>query len=68
MSKGGNAVHFERWSMMEHGSGIVYSIDGTIITDGDRSGLDYLTRLEPLSEPGWYYYEEDYNEWRNRRN
>jgi len=68
MGKGGNAVHFQRWSMLENGSGIAYSIDGTIITDGDRSGLNYLTRLKPLSEPGWYYYEEDYNKWRNRRN
>jgi len=67
MDKTGNAVHFERWSMMEHGGGIAYSIDGTIITDGDRSGLDFLTRLEPLSEPDWYYYEVNYTEWRRRR-
>jgi len=68
MDKMGNAVRFQRWSIFECRSGIVYSIDGTVLTADGSDGLDYLTRLESLSEPGWYYYEEDYNEWRVRRN
>ena len=40
-------------------SGIAYSINGE-----DEPKLTYLTKIEPLSEDGWYYYESDYNEWR----
>jgi len=42
-------------------SGIAYSIDGR-----EPTGINFLTRLEPLSAPNWYYYEDDYNEWRDR--
>ena len=26
--------------------------------------ISFLTKLEPMSEDGWYYYEADYNKWR----
>ena len=61
IGKRGNTVHFQRWSNRHNGRGIVYSIDGTEPTDAD---LQYLTRAEPLSVLGWYYYEEDVREWR----
>lgn len=51
-------VYFQRWSDLDCGSGIVYSIDGS------SPKLEMLTKLEPLSDENWYYYEEDYNEWR----
>jgi len=59
----GNTIHFLRWSIRNAGRGVVYSIDGSEPTESD---LDFLTRLEPLSVPGWYYYEEDVREWRQR--
>ena len=46
-------IHFQRWSNLDKGRGIAYSIDGSEPT------LQFLTKLEPLSEPNWYYYEED---------
>ena len=52
-------ISFEKWAMFEKDRGIVYSINGK-----DEPTLPYLTKLEPLSKTGWYYYEEDYNEWR----
>ena len=61
IGKDGNTIHFQRSTVFrDFGSGVVYSIDGSEPT------LQYLTKLEPLSEPNWYYYEEDVNEWRIR--
>jgi hypothetical protein len=58
ISKKGNTIHFQRSTVFRNfGSGIAYSIDGS------EPILQYLTKLEPLSEPNWYYYEEDFNEW-----
>jgi len=59
IAKSDNSVHFLRSSpTMDFGSGVVYSIDGSEPT------LEILTKLEPLAEPNWYYYEQSYNEWR----
>lgn len=58
ISKEGNTVYFQLWSGLDDGRGVAYSIDGS------PPILQFLTRLEPLSELNWYYYEEDYNEWR----
>jgi hypothetical protein len=55
-----NNISFVRSSSLDAGSGVVYSIDGS------EPQLQFLTRLEPLEEPNWYYYEEDFNEWRER--
>lgn len=60
IGKDGNTIHFQRWSNLDNGRGITYSINGNEPT------LQFLTKLEPLPEPNWYYYEEDYNEWRIR--
>jgi len=61
IGKDGNTIHFQRSTVFrDFGSGVVYSIDGNEPT------LQYLTKLEPLSEPNWYYYEEDVIEFRKR--
>jgi len=59
----GNFIIFLRWRNMDNGRGIVYSIDRTL---PDESVLSFLTRLEPLPYEGWFYYEEDFNEFRLR--
>ena len=60
ISKNGNTIIFQRWSNLDNGRGITYSVDG------NEPEVQFLTRLEHLSEPNWYYYEEDFNEWRIR--
>ena len=58
VTKDGNTISFLRWTrLMDFGSGIAYSIN-----EVDDPVLQYLTKLDPLSEKRWYYYEEDYNE------
>jgi len=57
----GNTIYFEKWILFEDIHGIAYSIN-----EGKEPTLQFLIKLEPLSENGWYYYEEDYNEWRTR--
>jgi hypothetical protein len=56
-----NTVEFLRWSNKDNGRGAVFSIDGEI---PDEASLTFLTHIEPLTEPNWYYYEEDFNEWK----
>lgn len=60
IGKDGNTIHFQRWSNLDNGRGVAYSVNGNEPT------LQFLTKLEPLTEPNWYYYEENYNEWRTR--
>lgn len=62
IEKDGNTIYFQRWSNLDKGRGIVYSIND------NEPILQFLTKIEPLPEPHWYYYEEDYNEWRERNN
>jgi len=79
MHKVNNIITFLRSTRGRHfGNGIVYSIDGVEPNYGvdTRSPLYgsarmptqimYLTRLEPLSKPNWYYYEANFREWRIR--
>jgi len=63
ITKKENAVIFIRWSGRNVGRGVVYSINGQTPTE---SALHFLTRIEPLSAEGWFYFEEDFNEWRLR--
>ena len=55
-----NTIHFQRWSNMDSGCGIAY------VTNGDVPKLQFLTRLKSLPKKNWYYYEENYNEWRKK--
>jgi len=77
VKKSGNGISFARWSGKDVSKGVVYSIDGCVpdksTFDGyssNEAAFDFLTKIEPLAEDGWYYYEEDYNRWevRNRSN
>jgi len=66
ITKKDNVVVFDVWRRLigsEFDAGFVYSVDGS----GDLSALQFLTYQRPLSKENWYYYEEDYNEWRNNR-
>lgn len=58
IGKKANTIYFQIWSNLDAGRGIAYSLDGEQIT------LQFLTKSEPLSEENWYYYEEDFNEWK----
>ena len=64
VAKEGLCIDFSRGSFVEFYYGIAYSIDGHV---PDESSIQFLTMIEPLSENGWYYYEEDYNKWREFR-
>lgn len=51
----GSTVYFILWTRFtDAGCGIAYTTE-----DSPESDLTYLTYLEPLSEPGWFYYVED---------
>ena len=63
ISKRGNVIDFLSWSTRNHGRGIVYYIDGNI--PGDQEFM-WLTEIEPLSIDNWYFYVENFNEWRTR--
>ena len=65
IGKRGEGIFFMRWSTRERGRGIVYSINRTT---PDESMITFLTELEPLTEDGWYFYVDDFNEWRRQNN
>ena len=56
--KEGNTIVFQITSKLDYGAGIACTISNSV------PSLRYLTYYESLSEDGWYYWEEDYNEWR----
>lgn len=61
ISKYNTTIEFVLWTRFRDvGCGVAYSSIENILP-----GVDYCTELVPLSEPGWYYYVADYNEWRN---
>ncbi len=64
IDKDGNVISFKRWANKNVGRGVAYSIDGSEPTEDE---IQYLTLIEPLEEAGWYYYEEDLNEWKARK-
>ena len=62
IEKRNNAIYFQRWSIRNHGRGIVYSIDRNT---PDETAITFLTEIEPLSKENWYFYVADFNVWRN---
>lgn len=52
ITKEENGIYFQRWSNRDYGRGVVYSIDG------EQPKNELITKLEPLLEVNWYYYEE----------
>lgn len=61
IGKESNTIYFEKWGLGEDRHGIAYSINGE-----DEPVLQFLVKLEPLSEAGWYYYNDNYKKYRNR--
>lgn len=60
ISKNDSFVSYQKWSNLDAGSGFVYSYNG------EKPSLQFMTKLIPLNEIGWYYYEEDFNEWKKQ--
>lgn len=58
ISKNGNTISFLLWSNLDAGRGIAYTLDDSPPT------LQFLTKSEKLKKENWYYYEEDFNEWK----
>lgn len=60
IGKDHNTIFFQKWSFLEKDRGIAMSIDK------DKSpAVEFIIKSEPLSEAGWYYYEADYEKYRN---
>jgi len=66
ISKYSDKVIFLVWSTIDHGRGIVYSLTGETPQENEN-GLTFLTELEPLSTENWYFYVENFNEWRRKQ-
>ncbi len=55
-----NAIKFLRWRRFnDFGAGLIYAIN-----DESEPSVTYQTEMTSLSKDGWYYYEEDFNEWK----
>ena len=61
IGKNGNTVFFEKWNFLQKERGIAVSVNKK-----EPPSVEFLIKSEPLSEIGWYYYEADYEEYRNR--
>ena len=60
IDKHDNTIIFLQWmGVQDIGCGIAYSINHIDYPSGE-----FFTELVPLSEPGWYYFVYDYNQWR----
>ena len=59
-----STVHFVLWTRFtDAGCGIAYASGNSLETD-----LVFLTQVQPLSEQNWFYYVEDYAQWRIEKN
>ena len=59
-----STVHFVLWTRFtDAGCGIAYTSGNSLETD-----LVFLTQVQPLSEQNWFYYVEDYAQWRIEKN
>ena len=61
IGKNDNTIFFQEWAFLEKNRGIAYSINGE-----DKPVVEFLIKLEALSEDGWFYYEANYEEFRNQ--
>ena len=52
-------IEFQRWATLDKGGGVVHCFEGRL-----PDSIFDLTELSLLSRTGWYYYESDYNRWR----
>ena len=54
-------IYFQLWDNLDSSKGLIYSlIEG-------QPRKQYLTKMMPLSQKNWYYYETDFNEYRRMR-
>lgn len=63
ISRGENTVRFERWKKAlshEFRAGFAYTTNSN-----GNINVQFLLKQQELSVNNWYYYEEDYNEWRS---
>ena len=59
-----STVHFVLWTRFtDAGCGIAYASGNSLETE-----LDFLTQFQSLSEQNWFYYVEDYAQWRIEKN
>ena len=58
IDKDGNTIYIQMWSNLDAGSGIAYTVDGV------KPQIQFLTKLEKLDKENWYYYEADFNKWK----
>ena len=61
IGKSDNTVFFQKWRFLEKDRGIAVPVNKE-----EPPLVEFLIKSEPLSENGWYYYEADYEEHRNR--
>ena len=61
IGKNYNTIFFQKWRFLEKDRGIAVMVD-----EEKPIFVEFLIKSEPLSETGWYYYESDYEEYRNR--
>ena len=60
IEKDNNTILFSKRSLLrDFYYGIAYPIN-----NNDEPYVLFLTRMEPLPEDNWYYFESDYEEWR----
>jgi len=65
IEKENDFIVFERWSRGNVSIGIMYSANRSLPTVHTLPRVP-VTRLEYLSEEGWFYYEFDHNEFRRQ--
>lgn len=56
-----NSIYYRMWSAT------IYDIDCGIAVSKDEGGTpktEFMTKLSPISDDGWYYYISDYEDWR----
>lgn len=61
ITKSGDTVEFLFWTrFMDFGAGLVWHENAETLPD-----VQFLTRLDALETEGWYYYEADFNAYRD---
>jgi len=60
IGKNQNTVFFRKWQFLGKDRGIALAFEKEKLT------VEFLVKTEPLSENGWYYYEADYEEYRQK--
>ncbi len=57
--KNDNTVYFEKWVFVEKSRGLAF-----VLNNEQKPVVEYLVKSEKLTVNGWYYYESDYEKWR----